>query len=334
MAFHSIISSRLYSPLGLGHLPQPVPNDLPADLDPRVFTFQDAFEDLLAASRGQDQDQDQKLPDIRSRHQQRQLLWNMFPRGEPAWFWLRRLESQGLLDARPRLDPFALVGSHHHHLPPGWPALHPELPRADPWPSVSSAHKGEEDTAASGGGGLWQKLTRAIMDVERELFRDGDKPQPWQDDDDDEEARRVDARKLPQGGRFPRHFDDLFSEISSSFKETQSSWDTFIENVVRGATTGPAHDERQSPSPLADRDRKDVLTSEEEHVDQFGYLHKTVTRKTLDAEGREVGFETYVAIRPADKHDEDNVDREGGGNNQQGLSESRKSAQAFNWFWK
>ncbi|KAG6004607.1 hypothetical protein E4U43_000710 [Claviceps pusilla] len=297
MVMHSVISSGSYSPMALGRLPQPVPSDLPPGMDAKVFTFQDAFEDLLVASKGQ------KLPDIRTRYQQRQLLRNMFPNGEPAWFWLRRLESQGLV--RP-LDPFTFIGIRQPH----WPIFHEERHVKDA--EARESAQGEDTIASSG---LFEKMRRAITDLERGMFRDS----PELDD-----ARRVDERKQRDG---PNNFAEFFSEISSGFNESQSSWDTFLKNVVQGGTGGGIHDKNQL-STLADRDKKDVVTTEEEHVDRFGYLHKTVTRKTLDAEGREVGLETYVTIRPADEHI-NNADNEG--NNQQGPPETQNSAKASTW---
>ncbi|KAG5935011.1 hypothetical protein E4U53_000548 [Claviceps sorghi] len=272
MDVHSLLSSASYSPMALGHLPQPVPNDLPRGLDAKVFTFQDAFEDLLVASKGQ------KLPDIRTRHQQRQLLWNMFPNGEPAWFWLRRLESQGLV--RP-FDPFTFIRTHQ----PVWSTLHEQRhPRAvDPW---------------------------------GELFGDGSAV-------DDE--RRVNQGKQRHG---PDTFDELFSAISSAFQEGKSTWDTFINNIVQNGEAD-RHD-KNLPAP-ADCGKKDVVTTEKEYVDWFGYLHKTVKRQILDAEGKVVGCETHVTIRPADKHI-NNVDKEEG--NQQTPSETPNSAKKSSWFGK
>ncbi|KAG6001781.1 hypothetical protein E4U21_003798 [Claviceps maximensis] len=304
MLMHSVISSRHYSPVALGHLPQPVPNDLPPGLDAKVFTFQDAFEDLLVASQGQ------KLPDIKSRYQQRQLLWNMFPKGEPTWFWLRRLESQGLV--RP-FDPFTFIRIYQPH----WSTLHEEERHAkavDPWQSVHT----EEDTATTSG--LFDRMRRAIIDMERGMFN--------RDSSEIADARPINERRQRDG---PNNFNDLFSQISSDFNESQSSWDTFLNHVVQRGNGDDSHNKNQ-PVPSADCDKRNVLTSENEHVDRFGYLHKTVTRKTLDAEGKEVGLETYVTIRPAHEHI-NNVDNEE--SNEQRSSEIRRDdAKGSPWFWK
>lgn len=88
----SLALSSQYSPLNLHHLSQPVPRDAPSNIDASIFTFEDAFEDLLAMSQGQ------PLPEIDARYEQRKLLRSMFPESEPPFFWLRRLKSQGLLE--------------------------------------------------------------------------------------------------------------------------------------------------------------------------------------------------------------------------------------------
>lgn len=111
------IAHSSYSPLALRDIPQPKPNDAPSDLDTSIFTFEDAFEDLLAVSQGQ------PLPDIRSRYEQRKLLRSMFPTGEPAYFWLRRLRSQGLLEES---TPTRLMKSITEK---NWDRFHQELDR-------------------------------------------------------------------------------------------------------------------------------------------------------------------------------------------------------------
>src|SRR5699024_1772914 len=110
--------------------------------------------------------------------------------------------------------------------------------------------------------------------------------------------------------RHPDTFDDLFSSISSSFAHGQKSWETFLKTI---ADQSAALEKRKDAS-LADGDTKQVETRDE-YVDRFGYLHSTVTRKTLDKDGNEIGRETYVTMRPAEKsapeqHQLDNYPKE------------------------
>ncbi|KAG6034097.1 hypothetical protein E4U40_004339 [Claviceps sp. LM458 group G5] len=267
MVIRSVISSGSYSPTALGHLRRPVPNDLPPELDAKVFTFQDAFEDLLVATKGQD------LPDIRSRHQQRQLLWNMFPTGEPTWFWLRRLESQGLV--RP-VDPFAFITMHN----PMWSTVFEEEPHTKTVDLWGSGQTDDNSGYGTTNIGLFERMKRALAEMERGIFGNS--------------SGTGDAQH-----RGLANLDELFSEVSSRFRDSQSSWDAFFKSVFH---TENSDLRDKSQGPLTHRGKQEVVTTEKEHVDRFGYLHKTVTRKMLDAEGKEVGVETYVTVRPAGEH--------------------------------
>jgi hypothetical protein len=271
-------------------------------MDGSIFTFEDAFEDLLAVS------QDQRLPDIANRYQQRQLLRSMFPAGEPVWFWLRRLESQGLLQIASRAKFFRAYQ-------PDWINFHEELDRraADAWRSVRDAHRSD----GLGSGDLLEELGKAFQQLERGFMgeRTGTPDVTHQGKVDEENG--------------PDTFEELFSEISSKFKESRSSWDTFLKTITDDAkakSPGGKYD-AQADS----HDKNKIVTDEEEYVDRFGYLHKTVTRKTLDPNGKEVGVETYVTIRPADKHlDNEDKNESDGHEPLENESDNRKSS----WFWK
>ncbi|KAK1721647.1 uncharacterized protein CLUP02_03583 [Colletotrichum lupini] len=91
MCFSFIIDSP-YSPLRLHDMPQPVPRDLPNGEDPTLFGFEDAFEDLLMVSSGQD------LPDIYGRVRFKKEVRDSFPHGLPPMLWLHQLTRQGLWD--------------------------------------------------------------------------------------------------------------------------------------------------------------------------------------------------------------------------------------------
>jgi len=88
--WHSFAAYSPYSPLNLDSLPQPIPAGYDPN-SPPPLTFQDAFEDLLAISCGK------PMPSILDRIQTRKVLNQMFPAGEPGFYWVRRLQSQGLL---------------------------------------------------------------------------------------------------------------------------------------------------------------------------------------------------------------------------------------------
>ncbi|KAJ2906742.1 hypothetical protein MKZ38_010733 [Zalerion maritima] len=96
--WHSFAAYSPYSPLNLRHMPQPRPLGLPAS-EQSNFTFEDAFEDLLTVMCGRE------LPPINEKADMRRVLGSMFPTGEPAFYWVRRLQAQGLLNGYfPRAD--------------------------------------------------------------------------------------------------------------------------------------------------------------------------------------------------------------------------------------
>lgn len=82
-----------YSPYNLRHLPQPIPNDLPRDVDAGHFGYHEAFEDLMAVS-GTDK---RPLMDLRNRADLKRNILKTFASGEPSLVWARRLHGSGLL---------------------------------------------------------------------------------------------------------------------------------------------------------------------------------------------------------------------------------------------
>ncbi|KFA65436.1 hypothetical protein S40285_00475 [Stachybotrys chlorohalonatus IBT 40285] len=92
-----------YSPMYVRSvLPPPVPNDLPAHVNPSVFTWEDAFEDLLAASQGQ------PLHPIEDLYRKRLSLMAKFPFGEPPYSFRHRL-LRGRLAYLPAVASFGIA---------------------------------------------------------------------------------------------------------------------------------------------------------------------------------------------------------------------------------
>lgn len=89
--WHSFAAYSPYSPLNLRSIPQPRPTSLSAD-HTSFFTFEDAFEDLLAVMCGKE------MQDLMEKAEMRKVLDKMFPSGEPGFYWVRRLQAESLLD--------------------------------------------------------------------------------------------------------------------------------------------------------------------------------------------------------------------------------------------
>ncbi|KAH7140585.1 hypothetical protein EDB81DRAFT_655312 [Dactylonectria macrodidyma] len=267
-----------YSPLALRSLRQPVPSDAPSNLDTSIFTFEDAFEDLLAVSQGQ------PLPAISARYDQRKLLRSMFPDGEPAYFWLRRLKSQHLLDLPGPSQVLAQVADSN------WDYFHRELDRR----------------AAN----VWRAVTGENSRTSRDFPEDDDRfPGLSRESAEFEYSHRRRGE--------PDHFDDFFSSIQSSFSNSQSSWDTFVKSMTDGPSTSleKLHQDKAL-------DKKGEVTKDE-YVDRFGYLHSKVTVKTLDEDGNQIGSETHYTVRPADKQPDESDDDDKSGIHAQGRVQTK-----------
>ncbi|KAH7004003.1 hypothetical protein EDB82DRAFT_485783 [Fusarium venenatum] len=314
------IAYSSYSPLALRDMPQPKPNDAPSDIDPSIFTFEDAFEDLLAVSQGQ------SLPDIKSRYEQRKLLRSMFPTGEPGYFWLRRLRSQGLLEES---VPTRLMKSVAEK---NWDRFHQELDRSAQ--AVWRAALGEDEGADSFSAHEQQhdenKRDVALSSQQRNRERIGlnqDIPTHH-----DVELLRDELHEGRSKRREPEHFDDLFSAIQSSFATGQSAWDSFVKLLNEDPAPPLNQERKQLQKPASDE--KQVVTKDE-YVDRFGYLHTKTLVKTLDENGNEVGSHSHYTVRPAPKDNANGQIEEQGKDNQEsgfkanGSLETKKS-----WLWK
>ncbi|KAF7555221.1 hypothetical protein G7046_g6597 [Stylonectria norvegica] len=299
----SAVALSPYSPLALRSLPQPVPSDAPSYFkDSAIFTFEDAFEDLLAVSQGQ------PLPNITTRYEQKKLIRSMFPNGEPAWFWLRRLTSQGLLETP---GPGHLLSMATD--PSNWEFLHRELDRraADVWRAAPHMSEDPGEQARD----VYQEMEPARKVEER--F-------PWWDS----ATERSDTDSRRHQRREPDHFDDFFSSIQSTFADGQKSWDTFMKSII---DDHPTSYEKPQHQPRLDQEANsnNEVVSKEEYVDRLGYLHSKVTVKTFDEDGNQIASKSHWSLRPADadpgKPDDAGIDGKESG----GRQESKTG-----WFWK
>jgi hypothetical protein len=313
------IAYSSYSPLALRDIPPPKPNDAPSDLDTSIFTFEDAFEDLLAVSQGQ------PLPDIRSRYEQRKLLRSMFPTGEPAYFWLRRLRSQGLLEES---TPTRLMKSITDK---NWERFHQELDRSAQAVWRAALGEDEDEDSSSFHGHVDQNRRDVVMGSRRRNEKRFDS-----DQDDhthhDTELLRDELHEGRNSRREAEHFDDLFSAIQSSFANGQSAWDSFVKFINDDPAAPLSKEHRQLQKPADDE--KQVVTKDE-YVDRFGYLHTKTLVKTLDDNGNEVGSHSHYTVRPAPKDNETGrIEEQGKVEREPDLKVNGSLETNKGWFWK
>ena len=288
-----------YSPTRLRHLPQPVPNDLPEGCDASLFTFEDAFEDLLAVTN------DRPLPDIRQVYEQKKLLKHMFPQGEPAWFWFRRLQASGLL------APAWQTADHQSN----WDKLHEEL-----------AQKSEEFEKRRLDGELSeapQKILKDVIDTGGKLVQqiakemDGVR-RSWDTSQQDRQARDG-----------PDNFDELFGSLQNWAESGKNSWDSFMKTIVEST----ASMEKPGHSTMSTFETN-LESHTKEYVDEDGNRCFKITQTKRDREGNVVARETQTFISPpsrksiehrrSDEYDEDDEDDK----------LYREQGKRVGWFWK
>lgn len=261
----SIIWSPTYSPLSLRSLPQPVPKDLPEGAE-SLFTFEDAFEDLLTVSQGQ------PLPNIYEKLGQRKLLKQVFPAGEPSHCWLRRLESQGLLRWRSETmhEPDNEPPKPRHvpdPKPHDWDTLHSELARrrAEVWdaeprdiskrgepPGLLDLAKVSLDLIKA-----HPELENRFEEMNRKMFEEifGRRTEARRGVDPSGNEYNESDRAAPKTAEenYPKTFDEWFDQVQNFQTGGRSSWDAFkksldfgrelIETISKDAVDNDAHSE-------------------------------------------------------------------------------------------
>lgn len=308
----SEVALSSYNPTLLGHLRQPVPRDLPSHLDPGVFTFQDAFEDLLTVSQGI------QMPDINSRYQQSRLLRQMYPNGEPTWLWLRRLQSQGLISQPQR--PRTMISRDFNWI---------EFKRAL-----------EEGTEI-----FWGGITDGVDDVENReavgkvgaVFRELHNKFPRDADISASQSRdivnRQDEAENP---------DELFSAIKSTYSDGQRQWDGFKKALNEDLQRRIEALERQvecrssdsKPATISDNGinlNKNEKETRSEYVDVFGYKHTKIKRKIYDGNDNEIGSSTSVIVKPVEKSDQ--AIMEDGHEKANDSGSALRRSKHNGWFW-
>ena len=290
-----------YSPLLLATLPdQPCPRDLPEWMDPGMFTYLDAFEDLLAQSEGR------PMMDLQTRYEMNIYLAGMWPRGEHPLAWYSRLESQNLSEAFSRYlrgnqytparvdDPAELLTEDDQEKLGHEAAQEANIERAETPSRPSPRH--EELGVQTG---LFGELDKAFKELgkvlEDEISSFGQRRRP-----------REDRPKTDSDGEAPKTEADLYDTVRSAYYDAERSLSTFVKSFTdgkwrfepwgddakAGGTNAPSEEVREDKSGK-------TVTSTNEYVDAFGNLHsKTEVRRT-DWDGNVVATETHYFVRPA-----------------------------------
>jgi len=310
-----------YSPLNLSHLRQPIPKDAPADLPPGTFTFQDAFEDLLAVTSGH------RLPDIRTKYEHRNLLRQVYRDREDASFWVLRMHSQRLLN-NTNLAPAhtrqlwddnvwhgVRRGFDHHRL---------DEKGHEAWGQTVTPSEGQDSRRR----GLFEELDELFHDVEERLARGV--PQNASADEQTEE--NVNAG--------PDTYDELFSTVQSAVSQGASSLSTLIKTARDRWEESQAmvSETKANQGAAAPGSKLERVESKEEYTDAFGNKHVKRTVKTFNQNGQEVGREVHVRIQNfkesgPDVNQLDRASRDETGREVQCKKHTHED-EGSGWFWK
>lgn len=326
-----------YSPLRLAMLPeQPRPRDLAGDMDPSMFTYVDAFEDLLAESSGRG------MMDLRTRYDMNRLLARMWPRGENPLSWVSRLESQDLSrvyfhynrghnHAPERMDEWAELPSEDYGDKLGWRAAYEGNRQSAEQPPLPAPRQ-EESGLQTGLFGELDRVFRALGKVlEDEVSSFGRRRKP-----DDHQPTKEGQEQGPETE------DDLYSTVQSAFHDAERSLSTFIKSFSGGRWGFEPWPSDANPGSNTQNDevREDdsgrTVKTTKEFVDAFGNLHvKTEIRRT-DWDGNEIARETNYSVRPlsqARKAQEEPSEKES--REDVGLvQDERQGEKKSGWFWK
>jgi len=292
-----------YSPLNLGHLPQPVPNGSPPHRGGSgAFTFSDAFVDLMySATTAQNERREDLLPldGLLALNKKRHLALGHREPTWPGWVlyyrmglfdsFLRELNPPGWMDgtSADRLLRWQRDEAGDRTTVQNWMAEAAEAYRTER-PDDASAPA----TTSSAGGGLFDELDHAFRVLKRVIEEETGSAAP---------------------GSHPSEADtedQLYKAVKSAFAEPGKSLGTLIKTMtggnVRCEVNGSSEfrSERRAATSRttttgdeqAGSDLRTV-TKTEEHVDFLGNRHvKTVTR-VLNADGDEVSRQTQYTVR-------------------------------------
>ncbi|KAH8910087.1 hypothetical protein BR93DRAFT_458342 [Coniochaeta sp. PMI_546] len=284
--FDAFARRSQYSPIRLAErMPrQPRPRDIHSDMDPQMFTYVDAFEDLLAEAAG--------VPtmDLRARYNMNKMLRKSWPFGESPYSWARRLESQGLVKA---------FLPEYRYLQPQRPITEQRAEqvqdgqtpvRGDIWQghSADARREQEQRPAEDGFFGEIEKVVKALNQVL----------------DDTTSTFYGAGKRQEEHAQEPQTETDLYHAVQSAFNEGQRSLAAFFKSLAEGIEPRPRsgmHPEADVPDgeTIEDEDGMKTVKSTREYVDEYGNKHVSTEIRRTSKDGSMVSTETHYSVRPA-----------------------------------
>jgi hypothetical protein len=288
--FDTFARRSQYSPIRLAErMPrQPRPSDIHSDMDPHMFTYVDAFEDLLAEAAG--------VPtmDLRARYNMNKMLGETWPFGESLISWTRRLESQGLDKA---FIPDYRYSQAKQPVTEQWVGQakdQPAVAKEDIWLDRSTEHLRTEGEQPPTEDGLFREIEKAVKLLNQVL----DETTTLTSSFWEPEKRRE------QHSREARTETDLYDAVHSAFNEGQRSLSAFFRSLAEGIEPRPRtglKTEADVPGgeTVEEEDGMKTVKSTSEYIDEYGNKHVRTEIRRTNKDGTVVETETHYSVRPA-----------------------------------
>lgn len=317
-AIQRFVTSSPYSPLRLAHAGgwQPRPADLNPDMDPSMFTWIDAFEDLCAVQNGR------SMMDLRQRYAMNQEIrqrWAWLGGFEPFRPWMERVRAQGTVSGEGFFGPGRglkeRVEEGREKLLGGWDSQHVAVAEQQ------QQQQQEHDRHVEGG--LFGELDKIFKVLNKAI-----------DDSLSPADLHKDTNPTPTPTQEPETEGDLYNFIQSAFNEARSL-STLFKAVSEGGFESVVKKMNGANDHKAEDDKTE--TKKEEYVDEHGYLHTKTTITTRSADGSRTSREERYTVRPADEAMKVNEKGEGVKPADAVIrneGEGEAGGKGEGWFWK
>ena len=325
---HEVFAERsAYSPKHLNKsVRAPTPRDIRDDMDPAMFTWIDAFEDLLVETAGR------PLTDIRALYERNRKLREQYPQGEPTWSWLRRLWQ--LPTCRSYFDPDTFYEARNQKAQLKRPVIEQRtasgegdrtVDRESLWDNRGLS--GNEERRP--GNGLFAEIERVTNALNQVL----------EDAIDGPRKRQTDST------REPRTENDLYEAVQSAFNEGQRSLAGFFKSLASEIEprrpSGIKAEQADLPNgETVEEDGTKTVKSTREYVDDYGNKHINTEIRRLNKDGSIVSTETHYSVRPATEAERSSIQqspqqRFPSGNGEHGEKDDKlEGDKQRSWFWK
>lgn len=288
-----------YSPHNLRHLPQPIPRDLPSDVEPSEIGFHEAFEDLMSAS----MPSGGHLMDLKDRAELKRSL-SVEPTPSS---WVKQLYGDALLPPPLLWERPGLAGGMQVPRPAQGEQPKPGLFDSPNAKAFLGVMRGTDDESFSRMEEMLGRDVAEMMLKTRKIAEETLKAVSGEDFEDrasgsSHTETHGDAKPAPGNQEDqPGTEEDLFQTIHSASSEVNKLFSNYPNTVAREASP-PAEQSTRGKSPISETVEYDgsggkTIRTTSEHTDIFGFVHSKSEVKRINARGETVDCDTRYSIR-------------------------------------